>query len=83
MGKLIFWFLVILFALFAARLLVRSQMTPPTEKRPAPRGKNDKRQAESMVRCAHCGIHLPRSEAILSDGQTWCSQDHARLGMKQ
>ena len=35
---------------------------------------------ESMVRCAHCGIHLPRSEALLQNGQTWCSAEHARLG---
>jgi len=33
-----------------------------------------------MVRCAHCGIHLPRSEALLQGGQTWCSAEHARLG---
>lgn len=83
MGKIIFWFLVIVFALFVTRLLVRSQMTPPQEKRVAPRRKDSSPQAESMVRCAHCGIHLPRSEAVLSSGQTWCSQDHARLGMKQ
>jgi len=36
-----------------------------------------------MVRCAHCGIHLPRSEAVLMNGQTWCSQEHARLGVRQ
>ncbi|WP_277402936.1 PP0621 family protein, partial [Achromobacter xylosoxidans] len=35
---------------------------------------------EAMVRCAHCGIHLPRSEALLQGGRTWCSQEHARLG---
>jgi len=33
-----------------------------------------------MVRCAHCGIHLPRSEALLQGGHTWCSAEHARLG---
>ncbi|MGE8636701.1 MAG: PP0621 family protein, partial [Achromobacter piechaudii] len=35
---------------------------------------------ESMVRCAHCGIHLPRSEAVLLNGKTWCSTEHAALG---
>ncbi|OZI37164.1 hypothetical protein CAL29_01665 [Bordetella genomosp. 10] len=38
-------------------------------------------QAEQMVRCAHCGIHLPRSEAVLSAGETYCGQEHARLGV--
>ncbi|MGV2861508.1 PP0621 family protein, partial [Achromobacter sp. AGC39] len=35
---------------------------------------------ESMVRCAHCGIHLPRSEAVLVNGMTWCSTEHSTLG---
>jgi uncharacterized protein len=38
---------------------------------------------ESMVRCAHCGIHLPRSEALLIQGKTWCSEEHARLGHRR
>jgi uncharacterized protein len=33
-----------------------------------------------MVRCAHCGIHLPRSEAVLLNGHTWCSTEHSKLG---
>lgn len=39
--------------------------------------------AEPMVRCAHCGIHLPRSEALMKNGQTWCSDAHAQLGVRQ
>ncbi|MDY0272761.1 MAG: PP0621 family protein [Advenella sp.] len=39
-------------------------------------------ETESMVQCAHCHIHLPRSEACLINGKTWCSEDHARLGQK-
>lgn len=34
-------------------------------------------QPEAMVRCAQCGIHLPRSEALLSaDGRTFCCAAH-------
>ena len=32
--------------------------------------------SESMVQCAHCGIHLPQSESVQSDGQYFCSQAH-------
>lgn len=39
--------------------------------------------SEPMVRCAHCGIHLPRSEALMKNGQTWCSDAHAQLGVRQ
>ena len=38
--------------------------------------------AEGMVRCAHCGIHLPRSEAVQARGQTWCSAEHSAAGAK-
>lgn len=37
---------------------------------------------ENMVQCAHCGVYLPASEAIMQNGQPWCSQEHAKLGMK-
>jgi len=31
---------------------------------------------EDMVRCAQCGVHLPRSEGIEADGQFFCSAEH-------
>ncbi len=34
---------------------------------------------EDMVRCVHCGVHLPRSEGLLRDGRLFCSEEHARL----
>ncbi len=35
-----------------------------------------------LVRCAHCGVHLPRSEARQADGILYCSEEHARLGKR-
>lgn len=32
--------------------------------------------AEDMVRCAHCGVHLPRGESIQSGGKFYCSTEH-------
>ena len=34
--------------------------------------------AEDMVRCSKCGVHLPKSESILSGGQFFCSEAHRR-----
>lgn len=31
---------------------------------------------EVMVQCKHCGIHLPQSDSIQSNGQFYCSQAH-------
>lgn len=35
---------------------------------------------ESMVRCAHCGVHFPGAEAVSGDGGDYCCEDHRRLG---
>jgi len=33
-----------------------------------------------LVSCAHCGVHLPRSEARTAGERLYCSDEHARLG---
>jgi len=35
---------------------------------------------ESMVQCARCGVHLPRSESIPAQGRHYCSPEHQRAG---
>lgn len=35
---------------------------------------------EGMVACAHCGVHLPRSEALTAGGRTYCSAAHRDAG---
>jgi uncharacterized protein len=37
---------------------------------------------EDMVRCAQCGVHLPRSESLLSDRAFYCSAEHRRSHQK-
>lgn len=53
------------------RSLKRPDNSPPGERGP-----------EDMVKCAHCGVNLPRSEAILSQGEFFCTPEHQRLGRK-
>ena len=36
-------------------------------------------KGESMVACAHCGLHVPASEAV-GDGPYFCSNEHRRAG---
>lgn len=85
MGKLLFWLIVIFVVLMVARILAQKArsakqppVAPPSAKHPLHNPPN-----ESMVRCAHCGIHLPRSDAVLVQGQTWCSEEHAKLGVRR
>ncbi|MDD3448209.1 MAG: PP0621 family protein [Gammaproteobacteria bacterium] len=32
--------------------------------------------AEPMVRCAHCGVFVPATEALARDGQPFCCARH-------
>ncbi len=43
------------------------------------------RQAQEMVRCAQCGVHLPRGEALGGEGageadHYYCCAEHQHLG---
>ena len=47
-----------------------------------PSAKSRERTVEDMVKCAHCGVNLPRSEAIYSGGDFFCTPEHKQLGRK-
>lgn len=68
MFRLLFWIAVI----FAAIWLWRRLKTPSTP-RQQPRREDE---GQPMVRCAHCGVHLPRSHALTQDDRWYCSQAH-------
>jgi uncharacterized protein len=48
-----------------ARKRARSSAPPPSEQ---------------MVACAHCGLHLPRGEALEVSSRFFCSEEHRRAG---
>ena len=35
---------------------------------------------DSFVACAHCGVHIPQSDAIRSGSLMFCSEAHRQLG---
>lgn len=35
---------------------------------------------QAMVRCAHCGTHLPAADAIQDGEMHYCSQPHRQAG---
>ena len=56
------------------RAYLRSLNKPPTS--------TPETVVEDMVKCAHCGVNLPRSEAIYSGGELFCCPEHQKLGKK-
>lgn len=47
--------------------------------KPADTGKTQEAaKPQDMVSCAHCGVHLPKSESLLVDGKYYCCEAHSR-----
>jgi len=69
---------IVVYLLYRGARRVENQQ-PPTQS-PAPR---DPGTPEDMVRCALCGVHLPRSESFISRGKFFCSDEHRRLGLER
>lgn len=38
--------------------------------------------AQAMLACAHCGLHLPASDAVRQGTQVYCSEAHRALGAR-
>ena len=75
MTKLIFIVVVTVLLVLWFKSMGRKRRDEGGERDAAP----PKTPGEDMVRCRVCGVHMPRSEALLSQGQTYCSDDHRRL----
>ena len=42
----------------------------------------DKPSVAHMVVCAHCGVHVPESEAIRDGNKLYCSEEHRKAVKK-
>jgi uncharacterized protein len=54
----------------------RRTAAPPTPHKPTPTAL----PLVQMVPCSHCGMHIPQSEAVQRDGNSYCSASHAQRG---
>ncbi|AZD04555.1 MULTISPECIES: PP0621 family protein [Pseudomonas] len=71
MLRLLFWI-----ALIAAAVWLWRKFKQPASGTAAPREPS----TTPMVRCAHCGVHLPRDRALSLEQQWYCSQTHLEQG---
>lgn len=70
--RLLFWVAVI----FAAIWIWRRYISGP--KRPSRNTTGE--EASPMVRCAHCGVHVPQHQALGQDQRWYCCQQHLEQG---
>lgn len=68
-----FRYLILIVAIWLGVLIVR-QFVRRSRMQPPPRTGT----VEQMVQCAHCGVHLPRCEAIEARGNYYCCEQHSR-----
>ncbi|MDH5534499.1 MAG: PP0621 family protein [Betaproteobacteria bacterium] len=66
--------LVIVLGLLVAYWLLKRYRKGLTDQRDRSQGDS----GENMVRCARCGLHLPRSESIVADTDYFCCSEHKR-----
>ncbi len=71
MGRLI----LLTLAVLALIWLVRGAL-----KGPRPPGGSSSAGDGELVRCAHCGLHLPKGDARNVGGRYFCCDEHARSG---
>jgi uncharacterized protein len=69
------YLIVVLVVALVLWLLLRSKADKPAGRPPA-----GKALPEAMVQCSHCGIHLPRAEALLDERGAFCTEAHRLAG---
>lgn len=70
--KLALLILAVVVLLWLVRGAVRRRVSPPPQK-PA-----EAATPQPMLTCAHCGLHLPRDEALPGRGGVFCSDAHRK-----
>ncbi|MCQ4311011.1 hypothetical protein NAV33_03750 [Pseudomonas stutzeri] len=70
--RLLFWIILIAAAFWLWRRLVSK---PANINKP-------QQTTVTMVRCAQCGVHLPREQALQDHDQWYCSQTHLEQDSK-
>lgn len=76
MRNLLF-FLIVLIGVYYLRRLLAGESRDEQAPTPTPTPQSD---AEHVVPCAHCGLLVPVSEGVKTEGQFFCSHEHAKLG---
>ena len=75
MSRLLF-LAVIIVVIYWLLKSFRKQLPLDDSPKESDRGEAASGQTEDMVRCVHCGVHLPKSESILAGGEFYCSKAH-------
>ena len=73
MGRLLFVFVLLAVSFYVVKL-VRTKLDEPPKKLKKETSSNKNK----MVKCLHCGLHIPEEEAIKQGDKVFCSLEHAK-----
>ena len=82
MSKIIVWIVVVFVILFVLRLVNAAKARRTADRRA--KATEEKKATGTMVRCAECGVFLPKADALPSPkgfrcGDTACAQRHGNV----
>ena len=80
MGRLLVLVVLVVLAVWLIRRALRAATRNPDSSSPAGNADASNSKSDELVRCANCGVLLPRAEARLAGGALYCTEEHARLG---
>lgn len=70
MTRLIILLALVIVAIYFVRRAFFAK--PPASDKPNAAGKT-----ADMIRCELCGLHVPRTEAVVRNNRNYCCEDHA------
>lgn len=76
MGRFLLLVVLVVLAIWVIRRALVRMKQGPQSNVPAREGQTQ----GDLVKCAHCGTHLPLAEARTVGDRVYCSDEHARLG---
>lgn len=68
MSRLLILAIIVVFVVYFVKRKLQSGQQNPQAPKPSTN--------EKMVKCAHCGVHVPVSEALLLNDAYYCSDAH-------
>lgn len=78
MARIFILLAVVLGVIWWLRARASARQESGAARRDASAGRESARPeaTQPMVQCAHCGVHLPRTDAIAWQGQHYCRRSH-------
>ncbi len=76
MGRLLVVLVLLAVSLYVVKL-IKIKLDEPTPKLKKDSSRNESAENSKMVKCLHCGLHIPENEAIKQGDKVFCSLEHA------